>query len=257
MNNYLIIFLCFGLILGGCKTKRAIKKENITKEEKTIRPEKLAKAEILSALERHNFDFEWYEFKGKINADLPTMDGSGTLYLRMKKGEKIWFSAKKFGFEGARGLITPKQATIINRLERTYIQENPEDFVNLLPYPLSFNELQQILSGQILNLSDKDSKIKVVGEMAFITTRVKQNILECTLNLNTMQVESIRAKGEETMQINYYDYKDMGTHGTHPTKIVVNFTQKGRLELKTSKLTIDEEKSMPFNLSSRYKRVKM
>lgn len=103
-----------------------------------------------------NVDFDYVEIKSDADALLP--DGQRqtfNLVIKIKKDSAIWVSARKFGFEGARALITTDSFFVINRLDRSFIGEPIYKISDIIGFESSLIQLQNILLGMALFEKDR------------------------------------------------------------------------------------------------------
>ena len=85
-------------------------------------PAETAKEELLQLILAVSVDYQWYSAKAKVYIETPELQGGGRMNIRMIKDSLIWFNFKKMSIEGARGLVTPNEFTLIYRQEKRYEQ---------------------------------------------------------------------------------------------------------------------------------------
>jgi hypothetical protein len=138
MRIYHYILLIFLISYGFTSCKSRKKTVQYTKESK-------------EPFWDRNIDFDYVEIKSDAEALLP--DGQRqtfNLVIKIKKDSTIWVSARKFGFEGARALITTDSFFVINRLDRSFIGEPIYKIRDFIGFESSLIQLQNILLGMSL-----------------------------------------------------------------------------------------------------------
>lgn len=102
--------------------------------------------------------FEYDYFITDFNLNFSGVNVSAvTGQLRMKKDEVIWVRASSLGFEVARIKITPDSVFIINRTDKTYIEQPIENFVKSYYFNTGmtpFEMLQSVIMGDMTLVYD-------------------------------------------------------------------------------------------------------
>ncbi len=246
-SHFLVLILAVFLV-SSCKSKKGLTTDY---KDKTI----------LTAIENHNIDYDWFTAVGKINMSTPDQSIGAKIYLRMQKDSAIWMVVKKLGIEVARAFITPEEFTIIYRWEKVYEQESLQTLLESFNADLSFTELQDYLAGNIPSVDKTDFRTRKVAEVINCETKLRglKAFLKLdaeTLRLNSFEVfnqknESVKGEYENHQQVNNLflpfkrtffiqsmEYGDM--------KATMNF----------SELQINEPKSMKFSIPTHYEKLK-
>jgi hypothetical protein len=134
LKHFSFVILAFVVTFNSCKSRKKV-------------------AETVENLKEAFWEnsFEYLEIKADANATLP--DGNNqsfNLFIKMKKDSLIWVSARKFGFEGARAIITKDSFFVINRLDRSYMSEPLTKIKNIIGFESDLSQLQNILVGKAL-----------------------------------------------------------------------------------------------------------
>lgn len=136
------------LVLGICLTLGCRSSKKLTLEDGAY----LSKKDVAAIIDGHNIDHSWYGIKGKVSISGRGESFSGSYYLRLKRDSIIWGLAKKLSVEGARLLITPEQATTLNRIDKTYTKSSFDALLESMGASMTFAELQELLVGNIIPL---------------------------------------------------------------------------------------------------------
>ncbi len=157
MKKLAYIF-CLGALLTACTTQKAVKdSENTSKvvsESGRIIQQTLAKKSTFTHL----------TIRGKANADLGEMAGGVNITMYVNNGQKIWVNASKFGFNGARALITPKGFQAYEKLGKSYYEGDFSLANKLMKVDfIDFQKFQNLLIGKVfvdLNLNDYTAELQ-------------------------------------------------------------------------------------------------
>jgi hypothetical protein len=251
--SYLYLFC---IVFINCKSSKKISNGPL--------PER-SQSEIVQSLLKRNIDFDFFNIRGVADFEALGMGGSGTMNLRIKKDNLIWLQGKKLGIEGFRGIINRDSFTMVNRLEGSYFYEANEAISSMFGIGFRFDEIQELLAGNILPFSDKD------------VTDYQQLENQCLLTINTAQYNIILNIDAFSLQLKEYRIKDrMGNLAVakfddyqkiektkYTSPYIRNYYFKsregdeGKIELNVSELELNIEKSLIFNLPLHYDRLRL
>ena len=124
-----IIIVSMVLGLGSCKTVKDAGK---------------VERSVLRDIKETDPVFKSYN--AKLDIEYGGMTYSGT--IRMMKDKAIWVSAGKFGFEGARLMLTKDSVWFINKLEREYFVGGYDFFNGILGFKVSYDMVEGLLLGK-------------------------------------------------------------------------------------------------------------
>jgi hypothetical protein len=220
---------------------------------------------VVQSLLKRNIDFDFISIRGVADFEALGMGGSGTMNLRIKKDNLIWIQGKKLGIEGFRGIINKDSFTMVNRLEGSYFYEANESISSMFGIGFQFDEIQQLLAGNILPFDDKT------------VTDYQQIENQCMLTVNTDQYNILFNIDAYSLHLKEYHIKDrMGNLAIakfddyqkieiskYPSPYVRNYYfksregEEGKIELNVSELELNIEKSLIFNLPLHYDRLRL
>lgn len=248
--------LFFGLI--GCKSKKTIATtptvSNIEKTPNTAN-------EFLSAIESRTYTPEWFSGRGNINATLGTNSMEVDAVIQIRKDSAILLVVKKFGFEGARALITKDSVFLINRLEQTYDKQAITALTQRFNLPAQFDALQQLILGNPARLDSKPYEV-----MQQDTTVLLQSSLgklsadyafaKKTLKLNQAFFEDEESTSKMTMQ--YGNYKMTAVKKEFSCQRNIEFFSpqgnNGEIDIEFKEVEFNVAKAMRFQIPNNYKR---
>ena len=197
LKNFSILFL--SLTLLSCK------KDFIPTESSRIEIDDFIVDEI---------DYKFLSTKSKFQYKNENQLINATLNTRIEKNKRIWFSVRvALGIEAARGLVTKEEIIIIDRVNKQVIKSTPDIIENTFKIKLNFEQLEAILTGNLLyDISDDDNLVregnyfKIVQQMGSIQS---QNLV----NNKTSKVEKLILFDEVTnylLTVDYENFKPLG-----------------------------------------------
>ena len=248
LKNFSILFL--SLTLLSCK------KDFILTESSRIEIDDFIVDEI---------DYKFLSTKSKFQYKNENQLINATLNTRIEKDKRIWFSVRvALGIEAARGLVTKEEIIIIDRVNKQVIKSTPDIIENTFKIKLNFEQLEAILTGNLLyDISDDDNLVregnyfKIVQQMGSIQS---QNLV----NNKTSKVEKLILFDEVTnylLTVDYENFKPLGKilfPGRHlftsvsyldgsPVPVINNINFNYREVERTNKPL-----KFPFNIPSKY-----
>ncbi len=248
LKNFSILFL--SLTLLSCK------KDFILTESSRIEIDDFIVDEI---------DYKFLSTKSKFQYKNENQLINATLNTRIEKDKRIWFSVRvALGIEAARGLVTKEEIIIIDRVNKQVIKSTPDIIENTFKIKLNFEQLEAILTGNLLyDISEDDNLVregnyfKIVQQMGSIQS---QNLV----NNKTSKVEKLILFDEITnylLTVDYENFKPLGKilfPGRHlftsvsyldgsPVPIINNINFNYREVERTNKPL-----KFPFNIPSKY-----
>lgn len=210
-------------------------------------------------------DYKFLSTKSKFQYKNENQLINATLNTRIERDNKIWFSVRvALGIEAARGMITKNEIIIIDRVNKQVIKSTPDIIENTFKIKLNFEQLEAILTGNLLyDISESDNLIsegnyfKIIQENGSIQS---QNLV----NAKTSKVEKLILFDEVTnylLTVDYENFKPLGKilfPGRHlftsvsylddsPVPIINNINFNYREVERTNKPL-----KFPFNIPSKY-----
>ncbi|PHI19681.1 hypothetical protein CEQ90_11565 [Lewinellaceae bacterium SD302] len=245
------------LLYSSCGTKRQTD-SNADDPIATIS----AAEKVMQQLEVNRFTAEWMDARASLDLDSPEMSVGGTAYIRMQKDKKIWMSVKKFGFEAARALITPDSFFVINRLTNEYTAEPLGYVEEKYKIPARFDLLQEIILGNPIFL-DRNLELNNDEDTYRLSGNSGRWASDYYINAETFKLNSMRLKERaENRVLNVfmddYELTENGQSFADKRAVEIESTETGlaKITLDFSKLTFNEEVSMPFVVPRKFDRGK-
>lgn len=159
-------------------------------------------------------DYRFLSTKSKFQYKNENQLINATLNTRIEKDERIWFSVRvALGIEAARGLVTKDEIIIIDRVNKQVIKSTPDIIENTFKIKLNFEQLESILTGNLLydisesdNLVSEGNYFKIIQEKGSIQS---QNLV----NSKTSKIEKLILFDEVTnylLTVDYENFKPLG-----------------------------------------------
>ncbi|PJI84016.1 Uncharacterised protein [Capnocytophaga canimorsus] len=194
----ILYFLCFIIILWGCKPKMAITSSSID-----------SKIKLKEVIRAHQATFP--NFK-TLSGSVTTTYKNGkdeqtvTLSFRMEKDKAIWLSAP-LGI--AKVYITPQKASFYNKLDNTHFEGDFSYISNLLGFSVDFQNLQNLLLGQTIYPLTAQGDLQMNEHFYFLnqsqaTASIRYGIIPGEFRVGFFEVTdsktALGAKGEISYQ---------------------------------------------------------
>ncbi len=225
---------------------------------------KMSADELIKRAARSQFTAQWMDATAKIDLESPSRDISGTASIKIERDKRIWVSVRKFGFEGARALITPDSVFIINRLENEYTAEKLSYLEKEYKLPARFDLLQQILLGNPVyferkfDVQEQDDAYELRGidggryRTGYFFDKESYQTRRFTIN------EPAEKRMVEVLLTNYRDSGIPAAGGQfsydRQINIVSEESGKARVMLEFKDVTFNQPTEMIFEVPDRYKK---
>jgi len=247
--------LLVGMVLGlgSCKTVK-----DVSKVERSVLKDVQGSAPVFKS------------YNAKLDIEFKGMTYSGT--IRMVKDNAIWVSAGKFGFEGARLLITKDSVWFLNKLEREYFAGDYDFFRSILGFKVSYDMVEGLLLGKDFDSYDSSNssyRFEENGDILRISFDQRTDLndgsspkLKQDLFYNKALKQVIRNYFEVIGSRNsldvYYDSFSPIDGYSFPSNMRINaFTGKTmKIIIKSKSQKVNEAFDMPFSIPKGYSLIK-
>lgn len=260
------ILSVIAVLLSSCRTQRVIYKEPI---------KEYGAEYLIEQLEKNQVHYQWLSAKYTVDYIQDKNKTSFRGQVRLKKDSAIWISISPLmGIEAARMLITPDSVKVMNRIESSYVLTSFNSFREKFNKALDFDMFQAFLLGNDFSFYDKSEfKASIDSwEYRLVTSNrqklknfVKENevmpiipIHHIWLDPDNYKITQMEIKeivvDNRKLNARYGDFEMVGDN-ILPTRIVYDIeSDENRIgiEVKYSKVTIDEELKLPFNIPDKY-----
>lgn len=205
------------------------------------------------------FDTFQGKAKMKISANNRTFNANGT--VRIQRNEVIWVSLTSFlSMEVARIKITPERVQIINRLNRSYIDQPFTFIYKYAGNDISYAELESIFFGTT------PSFIFNAENFVFKTTTGYQVIgAKNTLDFELIYDEKLQLQSNalndsvhhQALKLSYGEFQEYEKQNL-PSEVAISVNGSGtalRADIEFSDISLNGKMSTPFSIPDNYKEI--
>lgn len=217
---------------------------------------------LLTQLANQEVAADWVNAKAKITFKDATQTLNLRATIRMRTDSLIWMNIKKLNVEGARILIDKDSVYIIDRLKKEYYIKGLEYLEETYNLPANFEALQTMILGNPylfkehqLNASKTEEQYRLISEKG--TNTLSDYWLNGS-DYGLEQMSFLDLRNSRKLIVGYENYRLLGpVKFAHRRNFKMESEQTGDVEVIINFTTVelDVPKSMPFSISSRYKRV--
>jgi hypothetical protein len=255
--TYLLLFAGFNVLCAACGTTKKASGAvgNLKKKDAAV---------LVAALQQNQLAYSWFGAKAQVAIAQDGEVRNVTAKIRVRKDSLIWVSFAMFGIEGARAIITPDSVKILNRLEGTYIAESFAFFQKKYNAPLSFQNLQELIVGNVIepNLdiyrATQDSTHYLLSKI-IDGSGITYALDGKTLLLNSLTINDLRLQQNLTML--YADYQPLEklpkVQAPVTRALTIRSAEKviAAMGFEYNKIEIDLPMNVEFEIPNTYKQV--
>ena len=171
----ILIFLFASVAIIGCKTKKVVAEQTITKEEIVV--DNKAK-EVIKKHYENQLNFQTVSIRANASYEDKNQSISIGADIRIKKDEIIWINLKFLGFPAAKALITPTRVSYFEKKDGTYFDGDYSILTKMLGTDLDFQKVQNLLLGKPIDNLTKEEFIAEIADNLFQLKSKKKKILK-------------------------------------------------------------------------------
>jgi hypothetical protein len=210
---------------------------------------------------KKEIDFNTFSGKAKCHFEGRGQNLDFTTHIRIKKNEATWVNITALGgiYNVARIYATPDSFTLINFADKTYTAMKTEDANKIIPFPIDFSMLQNLLIGNALR-NDGELKNIVDGNDAAILVVKKDNLnQEITISKNSNFVGALKVYLDDDnsiANIKLDNYQNVNGNN-FPKDRVINVVNQGNpylLEMNYNDISFNGNVDMPFSIPKSFER---
>lgn len=254
----LIVPLFFAL---GCKSK----KEGAAGSKLKKRSSKY----IFDKVDKYHLDATWFSAKSNVKIVQNNKTIRAIATIRMKEDSVIWMSAKKFGFEGGRILVTTDSFFMINRLEKSYVAE-PFSYIRNMTGLSStgdnlsdFRNLYDLILGNVILKTegkyDVDTKVPHYHMKKEVDGLASEYVIRGN-DFTLSKMKFSQSMQNKTAICTFEGYKSMANNKlfSYIRKLNLYARETGQLdvEMEFSKVKFDEPVGIQFSIPKHYEKAR-
>jgi len=178
--------------------------------------------------------------------------------IRTQADSAFWFSLRKFGFEGARGLITKDSAIVINRLEREVLQASVDDLpeeAKLLPIEPTLANMLAAFGGQPIGTWINADVARQPGQYELVTKELKNALLTVGTS-PTVPVRWHYKDGDQYGEVRFGNFKQQANGKVFPYYRSLTFSDSPgdttRVVFTLTSLTTHDALKFPISIPASY-----
>jgi len=260
------------VFLFSCKTTRKI-------VETPPAPVKLKGEEVISVFDSvlsRQFNFEWLTAKATVDyTDKSGETNTFDVNLRVRKDSAIWISITPLlGIEAARVLINRDSLMILDRVHKKFSARDYNYLEELLKSDVNYDMIQAVIVGNYFPYL-KNEKLKSMYEdepyiiLSTLNKRQAKRVQEekdpskpiiqdfwIDGNYRIAKSRITDDKKDRWIEANYKNFMDVNSE-LFPGNLVVTISSASPIiiKLEYTKVTANEEFTMPFSVPEKYERV--
>jgi hypothetical protein len=205
---------------------------------------------------------DWMDARARITYADEYGGESFSSVIRIRKDSAIWMVFKKFSIEGARVLITPDSAHILDRLNGAYTALPFSELISKYELPLSFDGLQALLLGNPVFFSRESEALNDTGSYVL---RQKTDAIQAdyrldadTYRLREFQVEDFRNRRSVSMTTDQYLPLADQRNFSYFRRLKLSTPDLGqvRVDIEFTKVELDVPQNMDFKVPPQYSRAR-
>lgn len=208
---------------------------------------------------KHEIPFNSFSGKAKCH-----YAGSGQSYdftanIRVRKDQAAWIMVSALGgiVQVARMYATPDSFALVNYLEKTYVSMKISEVNKVLPFPVDFTMLQNLLIGNALRTDGKVIDAKNTGDAAMLVVKkdnLNQDIMISKASNEISLLKVYLDNDNSEAIVKYSNYKDVEGK-SFPGERMVTVSNKGEqhmLEMNYTEARFNGTVDMPFSVPRNY-----
>ncbi len=247
MKKTLYIFITFSLLLSGCKSYQ---KSTYTATKH------LSKNKFIKQLDEHQFKEQSFESRIGISYDDGQKRISGNGRLKILKDSIIWGSLNFLGIPMVKFYITPQKVQYYNKINQTYYQGDFKLIERELGVDLNFNNLQNLLLGDLLVVVPKRN-LKIETKKKFYILNPKNSYIKMAQIAPFFKVlsQNIKVTKQPPILVTYTDYKLVKKENL-PSKIQIETGQK-LIKINYKNIETGKDLHFPFQIPNNYQLLRL
>jgi len=222
--------------------------------------EALSRSALKAKLKSLDIPAEWLVCSGRVAIRSEEFGGSGTFRMHVQRDSAVWIQLTKLGFEIGRVLITQDSILAINKIQSTYIQEPIEKMIDLYGADIRLQQVQKLIWNLPPFLSE-DSEIKAAGDRFEVRGQNESGIQQFFYKILPPFMLSegrlITTIGQESYGIRFSNYDFQLLTNDYLFSYLREYKIHSpeddmEIEMKISKVIVDEPRSMPIRIPKSY-----
>jgi hypothetical protein len=253
--NKLFIISCL-LVMVSCTAKRKLIVANANKPVAAT-PKRTSE---MTTVMSHQLNFNTFSAKANTKLAINGNSNDVTLNLRINRDKEIWVSvaATLLNIEIARAVITPDSIKILNKLQGVYIKKPFSYIYSYTNNQINYKTVESILVGNALPeiLKDDNARFQTDNGNTDISGNLQDLLYKLLLDtgMKGIQLNLTNQNQGQSLQVNNSSFIPVNNRIV-PSQIdiqSVSQNKKIQVNLRYTKVDLDEPLQYPFNIPERY-----
>jgi hypothetical protein len=259
-------------ILPACKVKqKAVQKETIAANKvadsialaNKLNQQIATKQALIDSVKpiwSRTIDYKTFAGKAKMHYEAGDQKQDFTANIRIQKDHVIWVFATALGgiVPVARIYITPDSFKMINYLEKSVTMMKLEQAEALLPTPMDFHVLQNVIVGNVMNKANPITNALHLSDTWVVASENDRYVQEVTFNKADSSIRSEqftdKRQGGPTAKIQYANYVPVDNRLFSFSR-AINMSNAGVqyfLDMNYANMDFDRTIDFPFSVPKNY-----
>ena len=263
--------ICLLVLSSSCRAKKTISKAPVNATTKIVEIGISSPDSLSRAMQIADVPIQWFGAKVSVNSDINNQTNAFSANLRIKKESAIWISiSPALGIEVARALITPDSLKFINRINGTFFKGDYRYLNELLQIEVNFKMIQAILLGNVYLHYSIEQYISVRENTELVLSTIKKRRIRREIDLeipqiltqeiwfSSLQNKIVRMEMQDyrpvrKFTVNYLQFEKVDELSM-PNKLIITAQadKHVKIDLEYSRMTINKELNLPFNIPEDY-----
>ncbi len=223
-------------------------------------PPKLTSAALLERVTQSLYVPPYAELKGDAQVSGKSVGNVKlSAVVRIRQDSAFWFTLRKFGFEGARGLVTADSIIVVNRLEREVLARRAGDLpdkARVLPIDPTVANLTAAFGGAPIGDWRSAQVEREVGHYVLTSTKYANTTLTIDGQRLVPTVWEYR-DGDNYGRVVFSDFRPAGKGQVFPYGRSLSFSDSPgdttRVNIQFNSLSADADLQFPISVPRDYK----
>ncbi len=215
---------------------------------------KMRLEKLLREADKHKFSAKTLDIRMAVSYSDPQQSFSGNGKIRILKDSIIWGSLNFMGIPMVKFYITPGNIRYYNKIDRTYYDGNFGLLKQKLGLPFDFNNLQNLLTGDLItNVAPENTGLQILPGKFVLTP---QNTFVKKMSLTPfykMLSGLFYYPSQGQIRLLYDDYQKNGPQNI-PGGFEINTGEK-YIKVDYKNINVDKVLRFPFKIPSNYQKL--
>jgi hypothetical protein len=247
------------LVFQSCKISNRVFRRSEADQKKEL-------SEILAKVTTHeNNRPERLLMKGHAKFMAEGKERNAKFNVRLVPDSAIWISFTSMNYEGVRMLLTPDSVRFINRLDKNYYMGDYGWFEKTLGIRVDFQEVQSVLLGHTIYISDNNDVELEVEETYYVlstfvggTTQNSDSLYYISNFLDpgtykTLKLSAFDFSKQREIIVEYIKFEaETPYHIPSENKVYIKGAKPSDADITVSKVSEEKSLKFPFKIPSKY-----